>query len=361
LPELTVTPDRTGDRLEGEKVSLGCRLSQVIVPEPQVFWYKDGQQVTPNIALVDKENTLIIPQAEIHHTGNYICKAQNSEGSTSQTIYLNVQPRSSVRSTGVSLELKEGEAIILDCDAMVAPGLKNGLQIDWLKDRESLGLGLDNSLQIGGPSETLTVELEEEEDPCHGGQDDTSQYHLLPNSSLKICSANLTDVGTYQCQLTTELERSVLGPENFIFTVTNFPWWILFLLVSLFLLLVLLVCMAWQCRKRKTGKGYYGMDVEGVHNKSDIYYTIEKTTRKMQDMDASAPGGLLNQMEAKIEGDLADVSTQKTESPIFTPKTMKELSDVDISACSLGSLIGEDSFLDRGMDEDGSLHERYAD
>lgn len=357
-PELTVTPNKAGDRLEGEEVILECQLSQVTVPEPRVFWYKDEQEVTPDIATVDDNNTLTIVEAEVGHSGSYICKAQNSEGSASQTIFLAVHPHSYVKSEGIDLELKHGDTIILDCETNVAPELKPGLQVDWLKD--GVSLGFLNSLNIRGPSETLTVELEDEEDPCQNLNDNTTRYHLLSNFSLKICSANISDIGIYQCQLVTELEERVLGQENSLFIVTRFPWWILILALIILLLFILIICICWHCKKRKRGKGYYGMDVEGNHNKSDIYYTTEDADSIMQEMDATLPEGLLNQMEAKIAKNVA-ADNKETKTPIFTPKTIRHLSNVDRSAGSLGSLLEDDSFLDRGMDEDGSFRERYAE
>ena len=47
--------------------------------------------------------------------------------------------------------------------------------------------------------------------------------------------------------------------------------------------------------------------------------------------------------------------------PIFTPKTIRHLANMDKSAGSVGSLLEDDEFLKRGMDEDGSFRERYAD
>ena len=105
-------------------------------------------------------------------------------------------------------------------------------------------------------------------------------------------------------------------------------------------MLVFLVC---YCRRRKTGKGSYGMDLEdgGNHNKSDIYYTTGDAESIMNEMDDTSKNTEKNQ--------------ERT--PIFTPKTAKHL---EKSAGSVGSLL-EDDFMDQGFDEDGSFMERYAD
>ena len=95
------------------------------------------------------------------------------------------------------------------------------------------------------------------------------------------------------------------------------------------------------------GKGYYGMDIEdgGKHNKSDIYYTTEDAESIMNEMDNTA----------------MDDQQAKGKTPIFTPKTIRHLARVDKSIGSIGSLLEDDDFLDKGYEEDGSFRERYAE
>ena len=78
------------------------------------------------------------------------------------------------------------------------------------------------------------------------------------------------------------------------------------------------------------------------HDKSDIYYTT-------QDCDS-----------VMLENDnfLTDNSTP-TKTPIFTPSTIRHLSSIDQSAGSVGSLLSDDEFLNRGMEEDGSFRDKY--
>ena len=88
------------------------------------------------------------------------------------------------------------------------------------------------------------------------------------------------------------------------------------------------------------------MDVEdGVgHNKSDIYYTTEDNESIMNEVDSSALGG-----------------PAAAKAPIFTPKTIRRLARVDKSIGSIGSLLEDEEYLDKGYDEDGSFRERYAE
>ena len=99
-------------------------------------------------------------------------------------------------------------------------------------------------------------------------------------------------------------------------------------------------------KKRRNGKGFYNpMDPENMkHNKSDIYYTTEDADSIMHEVDTSC-------------SDLMEGNAPKT--PIFTPKTLRHLSSSGTGSAS--SLLEDDEFLKRGMNEDGSFRERYAE
>ena len=188
--------------------------------------------------------------------------------------------------------------------------------------------------------------MDMEESPCDVSSSEGTRIFMLSNSSLRICALNQSDVGQYHCKLSTDLEKAISGEINSIFLVSTFPWWILIVIILVLLLLFLLVCVCCIYRKRKTGKGYYGMDVEdgGKHNKSDIYYTTE---------DAES---IMNEMDNTYDSQYAQAKT-----PIFTPKTIRHLARVDKSIGSIGSLLDDDEFLDKGYQEDGSFRERYAE
>ena len=93
--------------------------------------------------------------------------------------------------------------------------------------------------------------------------------------------------------------------------------------------------------------GYYGVkDIEASskeNNKSDIFYTTVNG-------DTDSVMG---------ESDHLKISYTETKTPIFTPKTIRHLAYLDKSAGSVGSLMSDDEFLHKGMEEDGSFHEKY--
>ena len=57
--------------------------------------------------------------------------------------------------------------------------------------------------------------------------------------------------------------------------------------------------------------------------------------------------------------DNLNVSIKENKTPIFTPKTIRHLANLDKSAGSVGSLISDDEILNKGMNEDGSFREKY--
>jgi len=246
--------------------------------------------------------------------------------------------------------------------------LRESVQVAWLKDDIVIASSTEQLFSERGPSEIFAIEIDDTDDPCQNFNTSGSHYNVLSNYSLQICSSSESDKGTYQCQISTKLEDVVMGPLNSVYiesikvvaTEEAFPWWIVVAALLILLILIILSCCIWQCRKRKEGKGYYGMDVEGIHNQSDIYYTTEDADSIMNETDTTSPKSLLKLMEKKITKE-GPVSEMDGKTPIFTPNSIKHISDVERSAGSLGSLLEDDSFLDKGMDEDGSFRERYAE
>ena len=113
-------------------------------------------------------------------------------------------------------------------------------------------------------------------------------------------------------------------------------------------ILLISFCLVYYCKSRKVGKGNNGMDIEdgGRHNKSDIYYNTEDAESIMNEMDNTFTN---------------EIQYTQAKTPIFTPKTIRHLARVDKSIGSIGSLLEDDDFLDKGYQEDGSFRERYAE
>lgn len=343
-PKLTIT-SRPTDQLEGADINIPCHVAAG-KPVPQVTWYKDNDKVDMEKVDINEDKTILIRNARKEHSGKYICKAENSEGTDSLTVELNVRQHSVIVSSPLHRQFVKESQVTFDCQVKVDSALLGSLHIGWFKDDVNL-----NVIQAPEPPAVIgetSLRIAEAVSPCdsHDDEQDTRHY-MLTNSSLRICSLNQSDVGEYYCQVTTDLEQSLSSQTSSVFLVTPFPWWILILVLLLLLLLVLLACLVWCCKRRKVGKGYYGMDIEdeGRHNKSDIYYTTEDAESIMNEMDNTS----------------IDWQQGQAKTPIFTPKTIRHLARVDKSIGSIGSLLDEDDMLDKGYQEDGSFRERYAE
>jgi len=344
-PKLVPT-EWPGDRLVGTQVIMPC---EVVAgwPAPSVTWYKDNHSIDLDSIEVDEDNTLKISGVEKEHAGVYVCKAENSEGSDSFVIDFNVRNNSVIISEYKEVIFEKDREVTFDCEHEVDDALVGGLKIDWFRDGTNLDLiqAPDLTPQIG----ENFLRILNVYSPCESrNPDEDPNIYMLANASLRICAVNESDIGEYHCVLTTDLEMAVTSEMSAVVLVTYFPWWILVLVLIVFFIIIMLSCIVCYCRRKKMGKGYYGMDIEdgGRHNKSDIYYTTEDAESIMNEMDNTYA---------------RDTLPTQTKTPIFTPKTIRHLARVDKSIGSIGSLLDDDEFLDKGYHEDGSFRERYAE
>jgi len=321
--------------LEESETRLACQVLQGY-EAPKVSWFKDGLPLETSEDVEIQPGGLSIKQTRPLDSGDYACKAVNSWGSDSVEFSVLVRHKTKILSGPVYVEYSHGTEVLLDCPVEVDPALKNSLEISWFKGDQLI----EASSASYFPSESDTVY---DYDP-----EEEQRFYVHANHSLEIRGLQEADIGLYKCEASTELEPLLRSEPSEIYLATEFPFWIIILIVIIIILIVIILCCFWRLRKRQKGKGYYGVkDIEksgGKHNKSDIYYTTEDGDSIMNEQD-----------------NLPLNSSTPTRTPIFTPKTIRHLSNMDKSTGSVGSLLEDDEFLKRGMDEDGSFRERYAD
>ena len=371
---------------EGDRIEVECLLEQGLTEQgkPRIYWYKDGERVgregRDNFAarILEDGQRLIIDRATTQHSGLWVCKAANSEGSDVKEIELAVRRRTELAVHPEDLEFINGKEAIFQCVAVADPTLQQDLSVVWHHEGEEVPV--DCAYLCGDGQTCLQAEKicdgekncprhedgegGEDEETCDLGsgeydEDDavgqdtspcdlgTGSKFVLSDHSLLLCSPTKEDIGSYSCLVSSRLEQSIASQAAVLYIRTEFPWWIIFLLFAI-LTLLLCICIFVLCwrKKRRSGKGFYNpMDPENMkHNKSDIYYTTEDADSIMQEVDTSC-------------SDLMEGSAPKT--PIFTPKTLRHLSSSGTGSAS--SLLEDDEFLKRGMNEDGSFRERYAE
>ncbi|XP_005733181.1 hemicentin-1 isoform X1 [Pundamilia nyererei] len=149
------------------------RLSPVVIPctasgipEPTIHWSKAGMKL-PIEGLgysILATGPIEITSAELAHAGRYSCTAQNAAGSTHRHVQLTVQELPVIESHPSALDVILNNPVSLPCRA------------------------------TGSPTPTITWQKEGINIPTTGGRST-----ILPNGSLQISKASLSDSGMYIC------------------------------------------------------------------------------------------------------------------------------------------------------------------
>ncbi|XP_017276034.1 hemicentin-1 isoform X1 [Kryptolebias marmoratus] len=149
------------------------RLSPVViactatgVPEPTIHWSKDGLKLPS-----EGQGFTILPagqieilSAELSHAGRYSCTAKNIAGSAYRHVQLTVQEPPVIHSYPSTMDVIFNSPITLPCSA------------------------------TGSPRPTITWQKEGINIPTTGGM-----FTILPNGSLQISKASMSDSGMYIC------------------------------------------------------------------------------------------------------------------------------------------------------------------
>ncbi|XP_027145831.1 hemicentin-1 [Larimichthys crocea] len=145
-------------------VVIACTASGV--PEPTIHWSKDGMKLPK-----EGQGYSILPtgpveitSAELSHAGRYSCTAKNAAGSTHRHVQLTVQELPVIQYHPAILDVILNNPITLPCRA------------------------------TGSPRPTITWQKEGINIPTTGGS-----FTVLPNGSLQISKASVSDFGTYIC------------------------------------------------------------------------------------------------------------------------------------------------------------------
>ncbi|XP_069009305.1 hemicentin-1 [Embiotoca jacksoni] len=145
-------------------VVIACTASGV--PEPTIHWNKDGMKLPKQGQgySILPTGPVEITSAELNHSGRYSCMAKNAAGSTHRHVQLTVQELPVIQSHPPTLDVILNNPITLPCRA------------------------------TGSPRPTITWQKEGINIPTTGGS-----FTILPNGSLQISKASLSDAGTYIC------------------------------------------------------------------------------------------------------------------------------------------------------------------
>jgi len=347
--------------LEGEDLELVCNVTAGY-ESPEISWYKGGlplnTQESSNAGdtITVQQSSLFISNAVKQNTDEYVCIAMNPWGSVNSSTRVQVRQRSRIVVEPEDVKFVDGEEAMLDCKVHTDAHMLESLTVQWYKNDQLIPVKPSESEVDVSRIESYSDYNDYDEANVNDDsqqEPQQSRYQVFQNHTLLITKMESADVGRYKCVASTKLDSPVISRESEIYLPNELPIWLLVLGLLIVCALLLLCCLLRMVRRRRKGKGYYGVkDIEisgGRHNKSDIYYTTEQ-----EDGDS-----IMNEQDNLP----LNTSTPATRTPIFTPKTVRHLANMNKSGGSVGSLslLEDDEFLRRGMDEDGSFRERYTD
>lgn len=351
------------EAMEGGDISLACVVDEGF-PAPTVSWYKDGVigALSSGYRIqIGEDNTLTLKDAVKEDSGLYRCKAENNMAKVEVDAKVDVRSQTAITSNAVSYLYKEGQEVLINCEVQVDPALRKHLIVTWYHGQNELkDLHVQQITYLGGDKvmrpESASY-LANDADLGSGDNLEDKEEHrvLLANSTLKISGLKKEDIGEYRCEANLSkpglMEGPVVSSVSEIYSFTPFPWWIIVVVIIVLIITVLLVIFVCKAKSMRNTKGYYDVsDIEASgkkHNKSDIYYMPE-------DLDSDS---IMNESDNFP----LTSSTPAKKTPIFTPKTIRHLNNMESTKGSVGSLLEDDEFLGKGMDEDGSFTERYAE
>ncbi|XP_030853395.1 hemicentin-1 isoform X1 [Strongylocentrotus purpuratus] len=157
----------------GERAVLNCAVNGD--PKPEVTWLKNNRPV----ALTDtmqqsSDGSLIIAPTAISDAGFYKCQALNLYGLDEVSYHLEIQSRPMFVVEPQNTTVSHGENVLLDCIAQGEPEPS----MRWQKEGFRV-------LPVG-------------------------RVAILPNNTLKIVAAQLTDSGAYMCLAENQMGRAVM-------------------------------------------------------------------------------------------------------------------------------------------------------
>ncbi|XP_053989668.1 tyrosine-protein kinase-like otk [Hylaeus anthracinus] len=169
---------------EDQELQVSC-LEPSGLPTPKVYW-KDpkGHIISDSGPVRVQDNTLIVAKAGMgEDDGNYTCVAENMAGETDISVQVVISTPPTLISSPESQSVMKGDSVTMTCSySGMEPPMTH---VRWLKDGEPVK-------ETGGPSRHNVTD--------HHG-----------NVTLHLRSAELSDRGSYVCEVFTKGFPSILS------------------------------------------------------------------------------------------------------------------------------------------------------
>lgn len=250
----------------GDSFEVGCEA--LGSPEPEIFWFKDGQRITESVQYHQGRSILEFSILGTADSGVYTCHAKNMIGDKTKNFTLVVKQtvgttHAIVTEVGpTNTTVISGGSATLQCKvkSLAKPHVK------WLKRLESHELGASNTLSVG--SERYRILDSTDDIPT--GNDEYLNRLVLPeleenDSGMYICFVTNSGFGnlTYKSMNLRVLPKSSvttpLGPK----ASSSDPILVVVICLSaavLSLLVMIIVCVLRKPVDRRRSSGGAGVD-----------------------------------------------------------------------------------------------------
>lgn len=336
-PEVITGPhDRTV--LAGHEIILLCEVKAF--PLPKFIWYQSShvKQDKNNRHRVDfkderfhlntETGTLTIQNPKPSDSAKYICSAKNSANMTTASAFVDIRERTKQFTPPYrAVEFKKGHGVLFDCHVEVDSGFKSSdIIVEWTVTK----------MDANGDELLENINCDDDEN--------LNYCEKMLNNSLHIKNPTQEDLGLYECQVKTPVDKVIFQVNFHGKSETTMLHIMIIVIICILIILITILCIV-CVRKRSRRKGRYGVkDVqEGKNrNRSDIQYSIDDDTESLHKDDP-------------------ETATNRT--PIIKPKYQNQVSNsselLKGSENSLLNMTDEDMWLRKGMDEDGSFRQVY--
>ncbi|XP_041379387.1 neuroglian-like [Gigantopelta aegis] len=155
-PTIITPPQPQVITAEGQSINLTCQTTGK--PDPQITWFKEGQQITGGRYRTMLDGSLHIDKVVLADAAHFVCMAENRYGKEKASGILLVRRKTQIEQKPLDLEVYAGLDAKFTCSGTTDPEEVGNLRILWQKDNKDITANdqrmttnkQDNSLTISG-------------------------------------------------------------------------------------------------------------------------------------------------------------------------------------------------------------------
>ncbi|KAF7659163.1 hypothetical protein LDENG_00002490 [Lucifuga dentata] len=175
-PLMLTTDNQEYAVVEGKDVILNCRVFSS--PPPTISWANDENPET-----IEGERFFVLPNgslqiisAEKEDSGEYVCRAVNTEGKSAVTAVLDVKDFTKIVDPPEDMQVTSGTTTQLMCRADYDKSLRSSFKVIWWKDGEEIQVSSEGNSRYFADDVMLQI--------MHVNQSDQGTYTCIARTSL---------------------------------------------------------------------------------------------------------------------------------------------------------------------------------